>query len=78
MLIKLADKLINTINKKENQIIFKNIHKSKDNIFEKDQFGDDWVFQAQQRSNLKYTIDLILNFNETIQLDMVWVFIEEI
>ena len=71
MLIKLADKLINTINKKENQIIFKNIHKSKDNIFEKDQFGGDWVFQAQQRSNLKCTIDLILNFNETIQLDMV-------
>ena len=32
-LIKLADKLINTANKKENQIIVKNIKKNKDNIF---------------------------------------------
>ena len=32
-LIKLADKLINTTNKKENQIIVKNILKSKDKIF---------------------------------------------
>ena len=40
-LIKLADKLINTTNKKRNQIIVKNIKKSKDNIFEKYYF-DDW------------------------------------
>ena len=30
-----------------------------------------WVIQIQQRSDLKYTIDLILDFNETIQLDLV-------
>ena len=29
-LIKLADKLINTVNKEENQIIVNNIHKNKD------------------------------------------------
>ena len=69
-LIKLADKLINTINKEENQIIVKNINKNKNKLLEKDDFGD-WVIQAQQRSDLKYTIDLILNFNETIQLDLV-------
>ena len=28
-----------------------------------------WVIQI--RSDLKYTIDLILDFNETIQLDLV-------
>ena len=63
-LIKLADKLINTTNKKENQIIAKNILKSKDKIFE-DYYFDDWVIESNnQRINLKDTIDLILDFNE--------------
>ena len=35
-LIKLADKLINTTNKKENQIIVKNIDRSKDKLLEID------------------------------------------
>ena len=68
-LIKLTDKLINTINKEENQIIVNDIHKNKDKLFKKYEFGD-WVIQAQQRFDLKYTIDLILNFNED-QLDLV-------
>ena len=68
-LIKLADKLINTTDKEENQIIVKNIEKNKDKLLEKDDFGD-WVIQAQQRSDLKYTINLILDFNED-QLDLV-------
>ena len=68
-LIKLVDKLINTIKKEENQIIVKNINKNKNKLLEKDDFGD-WVIQAQQRSDLKYTIDLFLNFNED-QLDLV-------
>ena len=38
----LANKLINTTNKK-NQIIFKNIEKGKDKLFEKDSFHNDWV-----------------------------------
>ena len=75
-LIKLADKLINTTNKEENQIIVKNIEKNKDKLLEKDDFGD-WVIQAQQRSDLKYTINLILDFNED-QLDLVWASIEKI
>ena len=59
-LIKLADKLINTTNKKENQIINKNIKKNKNKIFEKY-----WVIESSdQRINLKDAIDLILNFNE--------------
>ena len=70
-LIKLADKLINTRNKEENQIIVNDIHKNKDKLYKKDKFND-WVIQAQQSSDLKYTIDLILNFNETIQLDLTW------
>ena len=40
-LIKLADKLINTTNKEENQIIVKNINTNKNKLLEK----DDWVVQ---------------------------------
>ena len=65
-LIKLADKLINTTDKEENQIIVKNIEKNKDKIFKEDEF----VIQPQQRAYLKYTIDLILDFNE--ELNQVW------
>ena len=61
-LIKLADKLINKRNKEENQIIAKNIDKNKDKLFKKDEF----VIQPQQRADLKYTIDLILDFNEEV------------
>ena len=69
-LIKLTDKLINTTNKEENQITVNSIKKNDDELYKKDHFGD-WVIQAQQCSDLKYTIDLILDFNETIQLDLV-------
>ena len=47
-LIKLADKLINTTDRKENQIIVKNILKSKDKIFEKYYF-DDWVIESSDQ-----------------------------
>ena len=70
-LIKLAEKLINTTNKEENQIIAKNFGKSKDKPFEKQKIRlCDFLIQLQQGVDLKYTIDLILNFNED-QLDLV-------
>ena len=70
-LIKLADKLINTANKKENQIIVKNIERSKDKLLEIDDWNE-WVIQPNdQRINLLDTIEPILNFNED-QLDLVW------
>ena len=63
----LANKLINTKNKEENQIIVKNINKNKDKFLERDDFGD-WVIQPNDQCiNLLDTIKLILNFNETIQ-----------
>ena len=40
----LANKLINTTNKDENQIIVKSIEKNKDKLFEMDEFYD-WVIQ---------------------------------
>ena len=65
-----TNKLINTTNKEENQIIFKNIERFKDKLFKEDEFYN-FVTQPQQRADLKYTIDLILDFNETIQLDLI-------
>ena len=62
----LANKLTNTTNKEENQIIVKNIWKNNDKLFEKDEFND-WIFQpSDQRINLKDSIDLILDFPEKI------------
>ena len=64
-LIKLADTLINTTNKEENQIIVKNINKNKGKCYK--QKRDDWVIQPSDRSiNLIHAIKLILDFNETI------------
>ena len=57
-LIELADKLINTTNKEENQIIVKNINKNKDKIYE--QKRGDWAIQPSDRCiNL---IDVIILF----------------
>ena len=62
----LANKLTNTTNKEENQIIINNINKNKDKLYEQDDFHD-WVIQPNdQHINLIDAIDLILNFNETI------------
>ena len=59
----LANKLINTTNKEENQIIVNNINKTKDKLYEQDHFSD-WVIQPNdQRINLIGAIDFILSFN---------------
>ena len=63
-LIKLADKLINTTNKEENQIIVNNINKIK--LFKINKFND-WIIQpSDRRINLKDAIDFILDFNEEL------------
>ena len=43
----------------------------KEKNYEKDKF-DSFVISDQQRANLRYTINLILDFNETIELDLFW------
>ena len=68
-LIKLADKLINTTNKEENQIIVKNIEKNKEKLFEM-KGRNDWVIQRNsQPIDLIDAYKLVLKFNETIRLD---------
>ena len=62
----LANKLINTSNKEENQIIVRNIERKKDKLFEMDELYD-WVIQpSNRRINLKYIIDIILDFDEEL------------
>ena len=63
----LANKLINTSNKKENQILFNNINENKTKLYEKDETDPfyDYVIQpSDRRNNLINAINLILNFNE--------------
>ena len=74
-LIKLADKLINTANKEEeNQIVVKNISNNKEKLYEQDETDPfhDRVIQPNSRSiDLIDAIKLLLDFDETIQLDLV-------
>ena len=51
-LIKLADKLINTTNKEENQIIVNNINKNKEKLYEIDPFHNFAIQPNSQRVNL--------------------------
>ena len=70
-LIKLTDKLINTTNKEENQIIVNSIKKNKYKLFKMDEFSD-WVIKPNsQRINSIDAYKLILDFNESIRLDLV-------
>ena len=69
-LIKIVDELINTTNKEKNEIIVDNICKNKNRLSEMDD-SNDWMIQpSSQHIKLLYGIDLILNFNQTIQLDL--------
>ena len=54
----LADKLINTTNKEENQIIIKNINKNKDKLYETDPFGDFVIQSDNLCGDLKYILIL--------------------
>ena len=65
-LIKLADKLINTTDKEENQIIVKNIEKNKDKLYEMDPFYDYVIQPSSRRVDLIDAINLILDFNKII------------
>ena len=66
-----ANKLINITNKEENQIIVNNINKNKEKLHEEDD-SYNYVIQPSERSvDLIDAIKLILNFNETIQLDLI-------
>ena len=70
----LANKPINTTSKEENQIIVNNINENKEKLYEKDEtepFHDYVIQPSDRRNNLIEAINFILDFNKTIQLDLV-------
>ena len=72
-LIKLVDKLINTKNKEENQIIVKNINANKIKLNKKGKLMPyDYVIQpSYRRFNLIKAINLVLDFSESELKDLV-------
>ena len=62
----LANKLINTTNKAENQIIVKNINENKEKLYEEDEMRDYVIQSSSRRVSLIDAINLILDFNKTI------------
>ena len=62
----LANKLINTTNKEENQIIVKIINENKEKLYEMDPFYNFVIQPSDWRINLIDAIGLILDFNKTI------------
>ena len=68
--VKLADKLINTTSKEENQMLINDIEKNKDNIFEQDEYSKFVIQPTYKRGDLLDTVKIILKFNEKIQSDL--------
>ena len=68
----LANKLINTTNKEENQIIVNNIKENKEKLQEEEESSHNYVIQpSDRRVNLTDAINLTLKFNGTIYLDLI-------
>ena len=68
----LANKVINTTNKEENQIIVNDIKTYRDKLYEQDNFNNCMIQPSDQRIDLIDTVKFILGFNEIIQLDGDW------
>ena len=65
--VKLADKLINTTSKEENQMLINDIEINRDKIFEQDKYGKFVIQPPHKRTDLLDTVKVILDFNKTIQ-----------
>ena len=68
--VKLADKLINTTSKEENQMLINDIEINRDKIFEQDEFNKFVIKQAHKRGDLLDTVRVILKFSEILSLDL--------
>ena len=67
--VKLADKLINTRNKEENQILINDIEKTKIKFSEQDKYSKFLIQPTHKRGDLLDTVKIILKFNEVLSLD---------
>ena len=68
--VKLADKLINTTSKEENQMLINDIEINRDKIFEQDKYGKFVIQPTHKRGDLLDAIRVILRFNEVLSLDL--------
>ena len=68
--VALADKLLNTTSKEENQIFFNDSKKNRDKIYEQDDSSNYIIQPSYKGSDFTDAINVILNFNEIIQLDL--------
>ena len=62
----LANKLKNTTNKEENQIIVNNTNKNKEKLYKQDDYYNFVIQSSDQRINLIDAIRSILDFNEKL------------
>ena len=70
--VTLANEVINTTEKKENQMIIKDIKKNMDKLYETDNVNNSIIQPADKCINLIDSAKLILRFNERIQLAGDW------
>ena len=64
--VTLANEVINTTQKKENQMIIKDIKKNMDKLYETDNVNNSIIQSADKCINLIDSAKLILRFNERI------------
>ena len=62
--VKLADKLLNTTSKEENQMLINDIEINRDKIFEQDKYSKFVIQPAHKRGDLLDAVRVILRFNE--------------
>ena len=65
--VELADKLINTTSKEDNQMLIDHIEIKRDKIFEQDKYSKHVIQPPHKRGDLLDTVEVILEFNKTIQ-----------
>ena len=66
--VELADKLINTTSKEDNQMLIDYIEIKRHKIFEQDKYSKPVIQPPHKRADLLDTIKVLLDFNKTIQL----------
>ena len=69
--VALADKLINTRSKEENQIFINDLKKNRDKIHEQYDFSNFVIQPGCKRGDLLDAVKIFLDFNEIIQLDLI-------
>ena len=62
----LANKLMNTTSKEENQMLINDIKKNEDKIYEQDEYSKFVIQPTYKLGDLLDAVEIILEFNETI------------